>query len=227
MYATRAKAASPLQAPHSGATTLPSRAAMRPTVEQISLTSADAMFVVNVPQTIASTRKVRRSGLSSVSRPSPSVRQAPPARNVASKQTREKDEIQQSAMLQPGSRSPAPRRTPPQSEVLHPKVQRRKAAGRATAAQARRCLLLRDTTPKRSRVLLGAAIVAVFLVTILTVNLLGGGSAHVTRAAVAGPEIARLDIPSPPWKPTPAAVQPAFRPVQSVVQRAESIPRPD
>jgi ActR/RegA family two-component response regulator len=224
VYATRAKAASPLQAPHPSAAILRRPAAVRPTVERISLTSADAMFVVNVPQTIASTRKVRRSGLSSVSRPPPSVRQAPPARNVASKQTREKDEIQQSAMLQPGSRSSAPRWTPPQREVLQPAVQRRKAAGRATAAHARRNLQLTDTAPKRTRVLLGAAIVAVFLVTILTVNLLGGGSAHVTRAAVAGPEIARLDIPSPPWKPTPAAVEPAFRPVQSVVQRAEPIP---
>jgi hypothetical protein len=223
VYATCAKAASPLQAPHSSAAILRSPATVRPTVERISLTSADAMFVVNVPQSIASTRKVRRSSLSSVSRPPASVRQAPPARNIASKQTGEKDEIQQSAMLQPGSRSSAPRRTPPQREVLQPAVQRRKAAGRATAAHARRNLQLTDTAPKRTRVLLGAAIVAVFLVTILTVNLLGG-SAHVTRAAVASPEIARLDIAAPPWKPTPAAVEPAFRPVQTVVQRAEPIP---
>jgi DNA-binding NarL/FixJ family response regulator len=223
VYATRAKAASPLQAPHSSAAILRRPAAVRPIVERISLTSADAMFVVNVPQAIASTRKVRRSGLSSVPRPPPSVRQAPPARNIASKQTREKDEIQQSATLQPGSRSSAPRRTPPQREVLQPAVQRRKAAGRTTAAHARRNLQLTDTAPKRTRVLLGAAAVAVFLVTILTANLLGG-SAHVTRAAVASPEIARLDIAAPPLKPTPAAVEPGFRPVQGVVQRAAPIP---
>src|SRR3984957_18586487 len=42
VYATRAKVSSPLQAQHSGATTPPSRAALRPTVERISLTSADA-----------------------------------------------------------------------------------------------------------------------------------------------------------------------------------------
>jgi len=213
----------PLQAPHSSAAILRRPAAVRPTVERISLTSADAMFVVNVPQTFASIRKVRRPSLSSVSRPPPSVRQALPARNIASKQSREKDEIQQSATLQPGSRPSAPRRRPPQREVIQPAVQRRKSAGRATAAHARRNLQLTDTAPKRTRVLLGAAIVAVFLVTILTVNLLGG-SAHVTRAAVASPEIARLDIPASPWKPTPAAVEPAFRPVQSVVQRAEPIP---
>ena len=198
----------PLQAPHSSAAILRRPAAVRPTVERISLTSADAMFVVNVPQSIASTRKVRRSSLSSVSRPPPSVRQAPPVRNIASKQTREKDEIQQS---------------PPRREVLQPAVQGRKAAGRATASHTRRNPQLTDTAPKRTRVLLGAAVVAVFLVTILTVNLLGG-SAHVTRAAVASPEIARLDIPASPWKPTPAAVEPAFRPAQNVVQRAEPIP---
>ena len=196
-------AAAPMQAPRSDATTPPVRAAVRPTVERISLTSADAMFVVNVPQIIASTRKVRRSSLSSVSRPPPPVRQA----------------IQQPAMLQPGSRSSAP----PQREVLQPAVQRRKAAGRATAAHPRRNMQLTDTAPKRTRVLLGAAIAAVFLVTILTVNLLGG-SAHVTRAAVASPETARLDIAAPAWKPTPAAVEPAFRPVQSGVRRAEPIP---
>jgi ActR/RegA family two-component response regulator len=206
--ATRAKAASPLQAPRPDATTLRGPPAVRPTVERISLTSADAMFVVNVPQTIASTRKVRRSGLSSVSPPPSSVRQA----------------IQQPAMLQPGSGSSAPRPTPPQREMLQPAVvQRRKAAGRATAARPRRNLQLTDTAPRRTRVLLGAAVAAVFLVTILTVNLLGG-SAHVTRAAVASPETARLDIATPAWKPTPAAVEPAFRPVQSVVQRAEPIP---
>jgi len=223
VYPMRAMAASPLQAPRSDATTLRGPAAVRPTVERISLTSADAMFVVNVPQTFASIRKVRRPSLSSVSRPPPSVRQAPPARNIASKQSREKNQIQQSPVVQPNSGSSAPRRTPPQREILQPAVQRRKTAGRATAANARRNLQLTDTTPKRTRVLLGAAIVAVFLVTILTVNLLGG-SAHVTRAAVASPQIARRDIAAPPWKPTPAAVEPAFRPVQSVVQRAEPIP---
>jgi DNA-binding NarL/FixJ family response regulator len=225
VYATRAEAAPPLQAPHPGATIVPSPAAVRPTVERISLTSADAMFVVNVPQTIASTSRGRQSSLSLVSRPPPSVREAPPARNIASEQSRENNQIQQSAMLQPGSRSSAPRRPPPQREVLQPAVLRRKAAGLTTAAHARRNLRLTDTAPMRTRVLLGAAVVAVFLVTILTVNLFGA-SAHVTRASVPSPEMARLDIAAPPspWKSTPAAVEPAFRPVQSVVQRAEPIP---
>jgi hypothetical protein len=76
----------------------------------------------------------------------------------------------------------------------------------------------------RTKVVLGATIVAVFLVTTLTRNLFDA-SAHVTQSSATRPEIAQPDVSAPPLNSAPAGLTPAFRPKQSVAQRAE--PRPD
>lgn len=76
----------------------------------------------------------------------------------------------------------------------------------------------------RTKVVLGATIVAVFLVTTLTLNLFDVNT-HVTRASAPRREIAPPDIsPSPPSS-TPGGLTAAFRPTQSVPQRAD--PRPE
>jgi hypothetical protein len=55
----------------------PARAEVQPVVERISLTSADATFTIDVPKTILSQRRVRRSNPSPAHRPASRARQAP------------------------------------------------------------------------------------------------------------------------------------------------------
>jgi hypothetical protein len=209
--AARREVASPLQVPHAGAPVIPSRVPVRPSAERISLTSADATLVGNVPLTIESAARVRRSNSPSVSKPAPSVRQRD-------------DRIQQCGMLQQAVlRSSVPRRTPPQRGSLQHAVPRREAPRLATAVRPRRKADLADTAPMRTKVMFGAMMVAVFLVTILALNLFDA-SAHVTRASVSHPEMARLDIGAPPWNSASTGFTPSFRPVQSVAPRAEPTP---
>jgi DNA-binding NarL/FixJ family response regulator len=198
--ATREKTASPLRAPHAGAS-VPGPAAIRPTVERISLTSADAMFAVNVPMTISSMRR-------------------------APKLTQNKHLVQQSAQSRRHQRAET-RGGPTRSLAQTPRLGSQLGlAGLATAAQPRYKPQLARTAPMRMRtkVVLGATIVAVFLVTTLTRNLFDA-SAHVTQASAPRPEIAQPDVSAPPLNSAPAGLAPSFRPKQSVAQRAE--PRPD
>jgi hypothetical protein len=76
----------------------------------------------------------------------------------------------------------------------------------------------------RAKVVLGATIVAVFVATTLTLNLLDGG-VHMTRASTPSPEITRpASYTPPPPDPTPAALAPAFRPAPQVARRVEPKP---
>lgn len=193
---------SPLRAPQVGAA-VPRPAATRATVERISLTSADAMFAINVPMTIASLGGVRRSNLSLAAQP---AKVAPASANLA-----------------PASASDA--RQPTRSLAQTPRRGARlDLAGPKAAAHPRYKPELAATAPRRTKVVLGATIVAVFLVTTLTLNLFDANT-HVTRASAPRREIAPPDISPPPPSSTPAGLTAAFRPTQSVAQRAE--PKPD
>jgi DNA-binding NarL/FixJ family response regulator len=234
--ATREKTTAPLRAPHAGAS-VPGPAAIRPTVERISLTSADATFAVNVPMTIASMRRVRRSNLSLVSQPanvapeSPSEARQPQEtgahlQSIAPRLTQNKHLVQQSAQSRRHQRAET-RGGPTRSLAQTPRLGSPLGlAGLATAAHPRYKPQLARTAPMlmRTKVVLGATIVAVFLVTTLTRNLFDA-SAHVTQSSATRPEIAQPDVSAPPLNSAPAGLTPAFRPKQSVAQRAE--PRPD
>ena len=205
--ATREKAASPLQAPPARAS-VTGRVAVRPTVERISLTSADATFAFNVPMTVASMRKVRR----------PNLHIAPHPANVALESPGGAHQSQRAASA---LRSVTPQLTQTKQPVQQPAPPRRRqrvAVGRGPQLAA--------TAPirMRTKVVLGATIAAVFLVTTLTRNLFDA-NAHVTRDSAPRPEIAQADIPAPPLNSDPAGLTHAFRPAPSVALRAE--PRPD
>jgi ActR/RegA family two-component response regulator len=78
--------------------------AARPAVERISLTSADAVFTINVPMTIASIVRVRRSGSSAAPRPTPVAPQPRASRQQAT------------LVTQQPAPQPAPQPASPQSE---------------------------------------------------------------------------------------------------------------
>jgi DNA-binding NarL/FixJ family response regulator len=229
--ATREKATSPLQAPPASAS-VPGPAAVRPTGERISLTSVDAMFAINVPMTIASMRRVRHSNLSLAPQPanvapeSPrdAQRAASHLRDIAPQLTQTKHPAQQRAQSRGHQRAAVgsgPARSLGQTPQLGSPSE---LAGLAAAAHRRYKPQSAATAPMRTKVVLGATIVAVFLVTTLTLDLFDA-SAHVTRASAPRPEIAQPSISAPPRNSTPAGLTPSFRPTQSAAQRAE--PRPD
>lgn len=70
----------------------------------------------------------------------------------------------------------------------------------------------------RSKIVLAAASVVVFLVTTLTLNL-NDASVHVTRASTPRPKIELRPAPEPP-----AALAPAFRPEPTVARHVEPKP---
>jgi hypothetical protein len=234
-------AASPLPAQHAGGSGHAS-AAVRSTAERISLTSADAMFAVNVPGAIASLRRVRRSNLPSAPQPARTTLQSSRAslavenahdrapggsapRQEAPASGERSVAATQSAPAQAAVvRSAAPPRVPPQGEIPQPAPARRRAVNRGVGSQvvsrssewarARRA-------PMRTKVALGATVVVVFIVT-LTLNMVDTG-VHVTHAAPR-PELERPAISISPQSSTPVDLPHAFRPVPSVAQRVE--PRP-
>jgi hypothetical protein len=184
------------------------RVAVRPTVERISLTSADATFAFNVPMTIASMRKVRRSNL----------RIAPQPANVALESSGGAHQSQRAASA---LRSVTPQLTQTKQSVQQPAPPRRRqrvAVGRGQQLAAAAPIRM------RTKVVLGATIAAVFLVTTLTRNLFDA-NAYVTRDSAPRPEIAQPDIPASPLNSDPAGLTHAFRPAPSAARRAE--PRPD
>ena len=73
----------------------------------------------------------------------------------------------------------------------------------------------------RSKIVLAATSVVVFLVTILTLNL-NDASVHVTRASTP-----RATLELPPAPQPAAALAPAFRPEPSVARRIEPKPAVD
>jgi hypothetical protein len=199
-------------------------AEVRPTVERISLNFADAMFAPNVPMTIASMVRDRRSNLSSARQP-PAPR--PPA-SPAPQLTRAQPPALQSAPPQAAvTRSAAPPRLASQSEssqptlVRHP-VANRAANNRAVSRTSRQGRVHR--APMRTKVVLGATIAVVFLVTTLTLNLVDA-SVHVTRASAPRPQMEQPDISTPPPNSTPDGLTPRFGPAPRVAHRVE--PKPD
>ena len=234
--ATREKAASPLPAPQAVAS-VPRPATVRPTVERISLTSADAMFAINVPMTIASLRRDRRSNLSLAPQPT-NVAPGPPSearqpqeagphlQSIAPKLTQDKHLVQQSAQSRRHQRAET-RSGPTRSLAQTPRLGSPSGlGGLAAAAHPRYKPQLAATAPMRMRtkVVLGATIVAVFLVTTLSRNLFDA-SAHATQASAPRPEIAQPEVSAPPLNSTPAGLATSFSPTHSVAQRAE--PGPD
>ena len=76
--------------------------------------------------------------------------------------------------------------------------------------------------PVRSKIVLAATSVVVFIVTTLTLNL-NDASVHVTRAST---PLAKVELPPAP-EPPPAALAPAFQPQPSVARRVEPNPPVD
>jgi hypothetical protein len=227
--ATRKKVASPLRGPQAGAS-VSGPAATRPTVERVLLTSADATFAVNVPMTIASMKRARRSNLSLAPQPANVARQAssasPGVQSVEAGATggstpRHRVIASRARSVVPEPLSDGPTRSLAQTQRLGSPSG---LAGLATAAHRRHKPQLAAAAPMRKKVVLGATMVAVFLVTTLTFNLFDANT-HVTRASIPRPETAQPDVSAPPPNSTPTGLTSAFRPAQSVAQRAE--PRPD
>jgi DNA-binding NarL/FixJ family response regulator len=272
--AARGNAALPLQGQHSG-TARPAPAPGRPAVERISLTSTDATFAVNVPKTIASLRRARRSNLSATPRAATAGRlssvcpfeadsvhtpasgssaprhRAPVAqeRNVPSELPSDARQSRKAASHVRGAALPsaqAPRPEPqsvlsqaaggrpastaslssPDRGSAHALV-RRKAANTAVSHQADSRSFQQwrvHPAPLRTKVVLGATAVLVFLVTTLTLNLFDA-NVHVTRAAASRPEIEQPAVTVPPQNSPPSGLAPLFRPSPKVAQRVE--PKPE
>jgi CheY-like chemotaxis protein len=250
-----ANATPPLQRPPVVAATASAPApdlSVQPVVEQISLTSGDAAFAIDVPKMIASTKRRRRAkpasaapphAASPASAPTPAPTPAPEP-NVAPQLWSAASQPQRSAR-DPQSNAPQRQATQAQSHAPQPKpVQAQHSTPPSVSSQAtavpfrapprlppqrtarqHRSARYEDVprSPMRARLVLGATIAAVFVATTLTLNLLDGG-VHITRASTPGPEIARpSSYTAPPPDPAPA-LAPAFQPVPQVARRAEPKP---
>ena len=211
---------------------VPAPAATRPTVERISLTCADVKFAIDVPTMIASMGGARRSNLPSAPRRVPVAQVAPQARAPqqqapASPARSAAPELPTSAPLsdvrqpQPQQaaviRSAAPPRLSSQSEGFELVDEPRKGVDRVVSWSSHR-------KPMRTKFVLAATVIGVFLVTTLTLNLFDA-NVHVTRASTPRPEIARSDVPAPPRNSPPVVLTPAFSPAPSAARRVE--PKPD
>jgi hypothetical protein len=227
-----------------GRASTPDPASVGPILKRISLASADALFSINVPLTIASMRRIRPSESSRVPQPAPVARQASGissgvrsvhAQAASSSVPQHLATTSQERSVAPESQSPlplpavaqsaAPPRLPLQSEAFERASAKREAARRkARPTHTRR---LADAPPKRSMVLLGTTIVAVFLVATVVLNRFDtaagpSSNAPATRTSSIGeePVISALPQNSAPFSPTPS-----FSPARSVAQRVE--PQPD
>ena len=192
---------------------VPAATPARPTVERITLTSADAMFAINVPMTIASLESVRRSDSSSAPRPAPVARQAAPptseARNVAPEL---QGDAPQSEKAASAARSVAPQLTRPQHPArpsvlsqIEPIIEPIEVDPSFQQQRVHR-------GPIRTKVVLAAAVVAVFVVTTLTLNMVDA-SVHITRASAPRPEPApRPEIVPPAISAPPQSPAPQLRP---------------
>ena len=258
----------------------PAPAEVRPVVERISLTSADATFTINVPKTILSQRRVRRSNSAPAHRPASAARQSPaPAasvRNAAAELAGTARQVQkarpelagtarqvqkappevpgtarqvQKAPPELSGTTPQADKSPPvlpsaarqaqQPPAPHPARPKAAAASSTAPSRAPSQGGSFQHTPRsrraaaspvagtsysmRSKIVLAATSVVVFLVTTLTLNF-NDASVHVTRASTPRPSIS-IDLPPAPEPP--AALAPAFRPEPSVARRVESKPAVD
>lgn len=85
--------------------------------------------------------------------------------------------------------------------------------------------IIAERSPRRARMVLGATVAAVFLVTTFAISLLGGG-VHESRAAPA--VVSEEAAPAPVSAPTaaPVGLTPAFTPAPKVPQHARPKPEP-
>jgi len=143
--------------------------------------------------------------------PPPSIAQQSPA-------APQRARVQQHAVPQsarsptPATHSAPPARSPSQRGSFQHASRSRSAVPRPVEA---------TRYPMRSKLMLAAASIAVFVVTTLTLNM-NDASVHVTRAATPRPSI---EVPPAPEPPAPLA--PAFRPEPTVARRAEPKPTVD
>jgi ActR/RegA family two-component response regulator len=222
-----------------GAASTPGPAAVRPTAKRYSLVSADTLFSINVPMTIASMTRSRPSELSRVPLPAMAQSAARPrlpskseaferalARREAAKRAASSQIVSRPSRRgrklaeASGGRNRSLAPTPPLGSL--PKL-----VSRVTAAHSTHRPQLADATPKRSMLLLGATMVAVFLVATLVLNRFDAAagpssSALATRTSSIGEQPV---IAAPPQNSTPASPTTSVRPARSVAQRAE--PKPD
>lgn len=248
--ATFEKAALPLRAPHSVAVT-PSPAAARPTtrptarptIKRVAPALTHPALSLNVPMTIASTRRSLPSEASRAPQPAEARSAASPRLPSQSEAIRtalakrETGKSAASSQIVPrsarrgrqlaatsGERPRSLTQTPPLGSTSG-LVRRTKAAHPTHKPQ------LAQTAPKRTMVPLAAAIAVVFLVATLTLRLFDASaapssSAQATRTSrvgsLTGPrlEVAQPDI-APPRSSTPAGPTPRVHPARSVVQHAE------
>jgi ActR/RegA family two-component response regulator len=229
----------------------PSPSAAPPIVKPVSLASADALISINVPMVVASMRRVRPSGSSRVPQPVAVLRQssgvsagvhrvrAHSASNNTSRDrattVREQSVAVESPVIAPqpqsaasrlrlpegrGARSHSLAQTPPLGSLSG-------LVSRVPAAHRTHRPRVAHGGPKRSMVMLGATIVAVFLVVTLVLNRFDATDRHSSDVQVARnssiveqPAVSASPQNSMPFSPTPAV-----RPPRSVEQRAET--RPD
>lgn len=214
-----------------GASSPPSRPApaaateMPPIVERISLTAADATFTINVPQAILLKRRVRRPNLppaarpvqaarpESVAAPQPAEPQRAQAQRAQPEPVRAQPPVPPAQPRIPVARAAAPPLLPSQSGASRQPARRHRAANTPVADQV--------VYPIRSKIVLAATSVVVFLVTTVTLNL-NDASVHVTHASTPR---AVVELPAPPARnETPVAMTTAFHPDPSVMRRVEPKP---
>jgi hypothetical protein len=215
----------PVQAKQAGAP-IPVPAAVQSTVEQISLTCADAMFAVDVPKTIAKLkRRRRRPNSPPTPQPLPIARGIVPASPADKQQSQQRVSHPASVTPQPtrvqqagpqpassqsaAAHAAAPARVSSPSEPFRQALVRGEDANRARGSQfvARPSQLAGvHRAPMRTKVVLGAMIAAVFLVTTLTLNVIGA-RADDTRVAAPTPE---KEQPAPPGNSTPVEAAPQY-----------------
>jgi DNA-binding NarL/FixJ family response regulator len=216
---------------------------------------ADPVIGINMPVTITSVRRIRPSELPRTPQPSRVARQPRNAtsqlRNVASQLAQPQPPAQQSGPPQPAVARLAPRpRLPSQSEAFQRALARREAGKRAARSQivsrssgrgheaaARPTYKpqLADGAPKRTTVFLGATMVAVFLVSTLTIRFFDAADArssdvHATSIRSADfpaphVETEQTDISAPSGNSTPAPSTPSVPRVRNAMVTA--VPKPD
>jgi hypothetical protein len=185
----------------------PNPSAVRPVVKPVSLASADALISVNVPMVVASMRRVRPSGSSRVAQPGFARQPQSAASPLRAPEAR-------------GARNRSLPQTPPPGTL--PGLVSRVPAARRTHRPR-----LAHAAPKRSVVMLGGAIVALFLVVTLALNRFDAVDRHSSDVQVARTSSISEQpaISAPPQNSMPFSPTPSVRPPRSVEQRAE--PRTD
>lgn len=185
----------------------------RPSAARISLVRASSLFSTNVLESLTGggggSLPVRR--MKEVPRPTPP--QTHPSRQAES---HSRDSAPEVVQPRPPAVQPAPR--PPMPPAEFSQV--------VALAPAPLHAMNAQRSPLRTKLVLGATVVAVFVVTTLTMNLLDV-SVHVSHAA-APASMARIEPPAETQAPpaaTPAGLAPAFSPATRVAQGAA--PKPD